>query len=815
MTYVHGTIQILKMKKRILIISKNSFDLSTEDVMDWIWKEGHQVVRVNGDDFDQLKKRVTVEQQGGNLNFYIDGLNLDDFDVVWLRRWSDANWLNDFDLDIPFSVTHAIVTNIAKELAAVRELLFYRLKAKMKITSSRQLSVNKLIVFEKALEAGFNIPEYLITNSREELKAFQKKYKKVICKDINNEKATFTIADPERNLMIVDRATLIEHWYGSGNEGMTLLLEPTPFFYDIESEKSGKVSWRTFFFYFAQYKKFFFQLLVGLFVGSLLQLIFPFLTQSIVDVGITTNNLSFIYVILIAQFSLSFFRAAIEFIRGRLLLFISSRINISLLTGFWYKLMRLPLSYFDTKLTGDIQQRIQDQHNIESFLTNRSIIFISSIINLIIFSIVLFIYSLPIFTIFSLGSLLYFVWIRLFFKQRRNLNYKFFELSSKENSATMQLIQGMQEIKLKNSERFFRWDWEQIRVKLFKLNFKSLSLNQYQQAGAIFINESINITITFFVARLVLEGHLTLGAMLAIQYIVGQLNGPVDQIVEFTQSWQDAKIALERLNEINLLDDEEPKDSMLQAELPERKAIFIKNLSFSYAGAGNLPVLNNITISIPENKVTAIVGMSGSGKTTILKLLLKFYENYQGDIKVGESSMKYLSPSFWRGQCGSVMQDGYIFNDTIGRNIAVGEDVQDRKKLAYAAQVANILPFVESLPHGFNTKIGMEGNGISQGQRQRILIARAVYSSPAYMFFDEATNALDANNEKVIMDNLNSFFRGRTVIVVAHRLSTVKNADKIVVLHQGEIVEEGNHMELSQRKGYYYELVKNQLELGN
>jgi ATP-binding cassette subfamily B protein len=633
--------------------------------------------------------------------------------------------------------------------------------------------------------------------------------------DTKKDSATFTIADPERGILKIDRTTLVEHWYGSGNEGMTLLLEPTPAFYDIESEKSGKVSWRALFYYFTQYRKFCFQLLLGFFVGSLLQLIFPFLTQSIVDVGITGNNLSFIYVILIAQFSLTFFRAAIEFIRSRLLLFISSRVNISLLTGFWYKLMRLPLSYFDTKLTGDIQQRIQDQHNIESFLTNHSIIFIFSIINLITFSFILFIYSLPIFTIFFFGSILYFIWIGLFFNQRRNINYKVFALFSKENTATMQLIQGMQEIKLKNSEQFFRWDWEQIRVKLFKLNFKSLSLNQYQQAGAIFINESINITITFFVAKLVMDGHLTLGAMLAIQYIIGQLNGPVEQIIQFTQSWQDAKIALERLNEINQLTDEEPPDNTFQSELPLCKSIQMKNLSFSYAGAGNLPVLRNVTIDISENKITAIVGMSGSGKTTMLKLLLKFYENYEGDIKVGESSMKYLSPSFWRRQCGNVMQDGYIFNDTIARNIAVGEEIQDRKKLLYAAQVANILPFIESLPHGFNTKIGMEGNGISQGQRQRILIARAVYTSPPYIFFDEATNSLDANNEKVIMDNLNSFFQGRTVIVVAHRLSTVKNADKIIVLHQGEIVEEGSHTELSQKKGHYYELVKNQLELGN
>ncbi len=659
-------------------------------------------------------------------------------------------------------------------------------------------------------------------------------------------KGKILIADPAEGLIKIDKTTFLSKWLSDGREGIALLLEPTPAFSEQEEDTDTKVSLNTLFFYLKQHQKFFVQVFIGLLVGSLLQLIFPFLTQSIVDTGIGTHNLQFIYIILAAQFTLFFARTAIEFIRSRLLLFISTRINVSLLTGFWYKLMKLPLSYFDTKLTGDIQQRLQDQHQIENFLTGSSLSVLFSVINLIIFSIVLLIYSVPVFAIFATGSIIYFVWVKLFMSRRRDLNYKRFAVASKENTATMQLIHGMQEMKLNNSEKFFRWDWEHIQAQLFKLNFRSLSLSQHQQAGAFFINEGKNILITFFVAKLVLDGQLTLGAMLAIQYIIGQLNSPVEQLIGFTQNFQDAKIALERLNEINHVADEEPIDKAFSNELPINKSISFQNLTFAYNGAGNQPVLKGINLEIPERKLTAIVGMSGSGKTTLLKLLLKFYDNYTGSISIGSSALseyrvfpdaipmledelllsasideatgadlRNMSPSYWRGKCGSVMQDGYIFNDTIVRNIAVGEELPNRQLLMYACRIANILPFIESLPLGFNTKIGMEGNGISQGQRQRILIARAVYKNPEYIFFDEATNALDANNENIIMENLDRFFKGKTVIVVAHRLSTVRNADKIVVLHQGEIVEEGTHEQLAGKKGYYYELVKNQLELGN
>lgn len=625
------------------------------------------------------------------------------------------------------------------------------------------------------------------------------------------------VADPAHGIIKYSREEFCTHWLQTTDDvpGIALLLEPTPEFYQQKSTKAPGVSRGFLLRYLNQYKRYFFQLSIGLIIASALQLVFPFLTQSIVDVGINTRNLQYIYIILFAQLFLFTGRTITEFIRSHLLLHIGTRINISILSDFWIKLMQLPLSYFDTTKTGDTLQRIGDHNRIQQFLTTGSLSVLFSVINLLVFSFVLFVYNSMVFFVFLTGSILYFLWIRLFLQYRRKLDVERFGLASKENTATMQLVHGMQEIRLNNCEKPKRWEWERLQAALFKLSFKGLQISQYQQAGAFFINEGKNIIITFFVAKAVIDGQLTLGAMLAIQYIIGQLNSPVEQLIGFIQQAQDAKLSLERLNEVHSLENEGTTEQNLQHNLPVDKSIHINNLSFTYTGAGNEPVLSNINLTIPENKVTAIVGMSGSGKTTLLKLLLKFYEHYKGDIKIGEANIKNISHSFWRSQCSSVLQDGYIFNDTIANNIALNGEQINQEQLIHACKIANILSFIESLPLGFNTIIGMEGTGISQGQKQRILIARAVYKNPEYIFFDEATNALDANNEKVILENLKSFFQNKTVVVVAHRLSTVKNADKIVVLHRGEIVEQGTHETLALQKGYYYELVLNQLELGN
>jgi ATP-binding cassette subfamily B protein len=633
----------------------------------------------------------------------------------------------------------------------------------------------------------------------------------------NSNAKKIEVADPAHGIIKYTKEEFCKHWLQTTNDvpGIALLLEPTPEFYNQLNTKASGISWGFLTNYLAQHKKYFAQLVMGLIIASMLQLIFPFLTQSIVDVGINTRNLQYVYIILFAQLFLSIGRITTEFIRSHILLFIGTRINISILSDFWIKLMKLPLSYFDTKKTGDTLQRIGDHSRIQQFLTTGSLNVMFSLLNLFIFSIVLLIYNTPVFIVFLAGSIFYFLWIRFFLKYRRKLDIQRFALASKENTATMQLIQGMQEIRLNNCDKPKRWEWERLQAALFKISFKGLSISQYQQAGAFFINEGKNIIITFFVAKAVIDGQLTLGAMLAIQYIIGQLNSPVEQLIGFTQQAQDAKISLERLNEIHSLENEEPAENNLLHSLPENKSIHLQNLSFTYIGAGNEPVLQNINLIIPEMKVTAIVGMSGSGKTTLLKLLLKFYENYKGDLKIGESNIKYISHSFWRNQCSSVFQDGFIFNDTIANNIALNGEAINQSQLIQACKVANILQFIESLPMGFNTNIGAEGMGISQGQKQRILIARAVYKNPDFIFFDEATNALDANNEKVILENLQEFFANKTVVIVAHRLSTVKNADKIVVLHDGLIVEEGTHEELTAKRGNYFELVKNQLELGN
>jgi ATP-binding cassette subfamily B protein len=640
-----------------------------------------------------------------------------------------------------------------------------------------------------------------------------RQYHFVVLYKIKNKK--YYIADPAVGLVVLDEVSFSRQWLSENGHGIALSLSPSPEFYAEDDENDvSTVGWAILFRYLFTYRKLLSQLLLGLCMGSILQVAAPFLTQSVVDIGINTRNLNFVEIILIAQIALMAGQVSVDFIKSWILLHISTRINVSILTDFLIKLMKLPMSYFDTKMTGDIMQRMNDQKNIQTFLTGSTLTTIFSLFNLGVFAVVLAYFNFMVFIVFFLSSFLYMGWVIIFLKRRRALNYKSFEVAASNQSSIVQLIGGMQEIKLNNCEQQKRWEWEHIQARLFKFNVKTLALNQYQQGGATFINQGKNILITFLSARAVITGSLTLGAMVAIQYIVGQLTSPIDQLLAFIQGLQDAKISLERLNEINQMPDEESVQKEWNHSLPQERSLSMCNVTFKYPGAGNEPVLENINLNIPQGKTTAIVGMSGSGKTTILKLLLRFYEPQDGQIKIGEQAINSIGFKTWRSHCGVVMQDGFIFSDTIERNIAVGDEHPNKEKLCHAIKVANIQDFIDALPLGLHTKIGAEGNGISQGQRQRVLIARAVYKNPHYIFFDEATNALDARNERVIMNNLGEFFSGRTVVVVAHRLSTVKNADNIIVLDKGRIIEQGTHAKLTSLRGNYFELVRNQLELG-
>lgn len=640
----------------------------------------------------------------------------------------------------------------------------------------------------------------------------------VVCYKIKNGK--YYIADPASKRLVYEKEEFEHCWFSTQVEGKdtgtALLLEPGPEFYDREEDVKDKKRELSFFFrYLTPYKRELFQLILGMLTGSILQLIMPFLTQSLVDTGIRDSNLSFITLILIAQVVIFVAQLSVGFIRSWILLHMNTRINIALISDFLAKLMRLPLHFFDTKMVGDIMQRIGDHNRIESFMTGSSISALFSFVNFIVFGFVLAYYDLTILGLFLFGNGLYVAWVLAFMRYRRELDIKRFAQASSEQSNLFQLVTGMQEIKQNNCETEKRWEWERIQVKLFKISIKGLALGQYQQLGSVFFNQTTNILISFTAARAVVSGEMTLGMMMSLTYIVGQLTAPIEQFIGFTRSFQDAKISLERLGEIHQREDEEQTLALKVNALPDNRALQIEDVSFSYDGADRDYVLEHINLTIPQHKVTAIVGASGSGKTTLIKLLLGFYEPNKGNIKVGDLSLKNMNPHVWRARTGCVMQDGFIFSDSIAKNIAIGAEVIDKERLLHAVTVANIRDFIDSLPLGYNTKIGMEGNGVSQGQRQRILIARAVYKNPEFIFLDEATNALDANNERKIMEHLHQFYKGRTVVVVAHRLSTVRDADNIVVLDKGQVVEEGTHEELTARRGVYYKLVKNQLELGS
>jgi ATP-binding cassette subfamily B protein len=636
-------------------------------------------------------------------------------------------------------------------------------------------------------------------------------------------KSKIYLADPVGVRVAYSKEEFKKNWLSTISDnnplGVALLLEPSPAFYENNSSegisKMRSVSQLTT--YLRNYRRFIIQLFIGLLLGSLIQLTIPFLTQSIIDVGITTRNINFIYLILAGQLMLFASRTLVEFIRRWILLHLSTRINISIISDFLIKLLKLPLSFFDSKVIGDILRRIDDHSRIERFISSSSLNIIFSFFNMLVFGAVLALYDLLIFWVFFAFSAAYVAYVFLFMKRRAELDHRRFSQLSNNQTSLIQMIHGMPDIKLNNCETQKRWEWERIQAKIFKLNIAGMKLQQFQDAGSFFINELKNIIITFMTALAVIKGEMTLGMMLATQYIIGSLNGPLNEFISFTREWQDAKISLERIGEIHERNNEEipGSDLIIQDSFPASNTIHIKNLSFSYEGSPSTNVLSDVNLTIPEGKITAIVGTSGSGKTTLMKLLLKFYKPVSGGIFFGNTDVQQIKSSVWRSKCGVVMQEGYIFSDTIAKNIALSDEIMDRKKLLHAAFVSNIKEHIDSLPLGYNTKVGASGSGLSQGQKQRILIARAVYKNPELIFLDEATSSLDANNEKTIMENLGEFFKGKTVIVIAHRLSTVKNADQIVVLEGGKIAEVGNHQTLILAKGKYFELVKNQLELGN
>jgi ABC-type bacteriocin/lantibiotic exporters, contain an N-terminal double-glycine peptidase domain len=640
----------------------------------------------------------------------------------------------------------------------------------------------------------------------------------VVYSVVKRRRGTFVkVADPASGLLEYRAEDFLKSWLQSEDksEGIALILEPTPQFYQEEGEEKKKYGFGYVFQYLRPYRSYIIQILLAMLTASIISLILPFITQSIVDTGIGTGNISFVVMLLIAQLFLALGYMANNLIRRWLMLHTTSRVSISLISDFLCKLMKLPISFFDSKMVGDIMQRIGDYNRIQAFLTGSLLSMVIAAVSFLIYSAIMAAYNTVILLVFFIGSALYIAWVLLFMKRRKKLDYMRFQQASANQSTIVQLIGGMQDIKLNNCEKQKRWDWERIQAKLFKVSVKSLSLGQAQEVGSTFIDQTKNILISFIAAKSVIDGNMTLGMMMALQYIMGQINAPISQFISFVQAAQDASISLERLGEIHEMKDEEPEDEDRLKDIPQDADIQFEDVVFQYEGPHSAKVLDGITVKIPAGKVTAIVGASGSGKTTMLKMLLGFYQPVSGKLTLNGTPLSLYSQKTWRERCGSVMQEGYIFADTISSNIAISSDNPDLEWVRCSAQIANISEWIEALPLGYNTRIGADGHGLSTGQKQRILIARAVYKDADYLFLDEATNALDANNERAIMEGLERFFEDKTVVIVAHRLSTVKNADNIVVLDNGRVTEQGTHQELTALRGKYYELVKNQLELGN
>lgn len=629
----------------------------------------------------------------------------------------------------------------------------------------------------------------------------------------------YYIADPGKGLTAYTNEEMREYWLSTNSKGVAMMLEPTPHFYDTKNASGvGEKeihSFRFLYGYVRRYYKYFGMIAIGLALGSIIQLVLPFLTQAIVDKGIKHQDLNIILLILFGQLMLTISRTFIDFLRRWILLRISMKINISLISDFFIKLLKLPMSFFDTKLLGDLMQRMNDHGRVNNFLTQNVLNIVFSLLTLIVFSVVLVIYDKFVFLVFLIGSMLYGGWIALFLKRRKVIDYELFEQQAINNNRTYEFITSMQEIKLQDCEQRKRQEWEHIQKDLFKIQQKSLRLQQQEEAGGIFINELKNIAITVMSAAAVIEGNMTLGMMLAVQYIIGQLCSPVEQLMDFFYSLQDVKISLERINEIHSMEDENGKAGLLTSIKQKSKGINIQNVIFKYNPHVLTKTIDHVDIQIPQGKVTAIVGASGSGKTTLIKLILGYYSVIEGRICIGSTNINDVNKQWWRRQCGVVMQDGVIFSESIAKNIAVDDAEIDQVRLLEAAKISCIFDYVMGLPLKFDTKIGRDGIGLSQGQKQRILIARAVYKNPEYIFLDEATNSLDANNERKIVENLDRFYKGKTVVIVAHRLSTVKNADQIVVIDHGKVVETGTHDTLTLKRGAYFQLVKNQLELGN